>query len=166
MSTTSHDEGERQELLREASTMALYVSVTLLATLIALDERADHGQVRALAVVWGTTLGLALTHWFAFRLSAQLVGHGRVSGRDTAVSAAQLVGAAVVAVLATIPVVLLPTTAENDTVRALLATLIGGFGFAVARSSGASRRRAGGYAVGVLVLAMTVAVAKNGLSGH
>ena len=130
------------ELLREGCTMALYVAVCLLAGLtVASDQHVE--ELNVVAVVWGTTLGLAIAHWFAFRMSSRLAAGGRVRRRDVEVSAAQLGGAAAVGVLATIPVVLFSESNELDAVRLVLAGFVGVVGFTVARSSGASKPRAG-----------------------
>src|SRR4051812_16040812 len=65
------------EVLHEAVTMILYVSVVLIAELAAIPEThfadgrvtgAVGGQL--LAVVWGTAVGLAASHWFALRPGA------------------------------------------------------------------------------------------------
>ena len=72
--------------------MALYVAVCLLAALIALGEDADHGHVRAFGLVWGTTLGLALAHAFAFRVSARLASGGQFGRSDAQIVLAQLAG--------------------------------------------------------------------------
>ena len=79
---------------------------------------------------------------------------------------AQLAGAAGVAVLATIPILLWPATAEFDVVRAVLALFISLVGFEVARSSGAGRTRSLLYGATLLLAAVTIAVVKNILSGH
>ena len=56
--------------------MALYVAICLMASLIAIPEiAAEHTNVMGL--IWGVTLGLALAHWFAFRVSARMVGPAR-----------------------------------------------------------------------------------------
>src|SRR5262249_58459742 len=67
----------RVELIREATVMILYVSVVEIADLAALPEaHYVHGRVTGptggymLAIVWGTAIGLALAHWFAFRVAA------------------------------------------------------------------------------------------------
>ena len=146
--------------------MALYVAVCLLAALTAAAESAEHGHVRVLALVWGTTMGLAIAHLFAFRLSARLVAAGRVEGHDAQAAVAQLIGAASVAVLATIPVFLLPATSELDAVRWILAIWIAFFGYVVAKQGGASRSRAMLYGTTTLIIAATIAVLKNWLSGH
>jgi hypothetical protein len=154
------------ELRREGFTMALYVAVCLLGALTAVHERADAGHVDVLKVVWGTTVGLALAHWFAFRLSARLVASGRLTSREAATAGAQVGGALAVALLATVPVVVLPATAELDVVRLVLAAFVTAVAVVVARSSGASVLRSVVYAGLVLALAVTVALVKNILSGH
>lgn len=146
--------------------MALYVAVCLLAALSAVAERADAGHADVLAIIWGTTVGLALAHWFAFRLSARLVAAGALGREEAELVGAQVVGALATALLATVPVLLLPATAELDVVRLVLAGFVAGVGFAVARGGGAGRGRALAYAGGVLVLTVTISVAKNVLSGH
>ena len=84
------------ELRKEAFTMALYVAICLLAALIALPEGgAAHAHV--IGIIWGVIVGLALAHWFAFRLSTRLVGTGRVHPHDVETAAAQVGGAVVVA---------------------------------------------------------------------
>jgi hypothetical protein len=154
------------ELRREAYTMALYVSVCLLAALTAVEERADPEHVDVLVLVWGTTVGLALAHWFAFRLSARLVAAGRLPRREAAIAGAQVAGALAVATLATAPVIVLPATAELDVVRLVLAGFVAAVAVAVARSGGASTARSLVYAVAVLATAAAVALLKNVLGGH
>lgn len=64
--------GQGREL-REALTMALYVAVCLLAASIAVGGGDGHPEeVNVIAAIWGITIGLALAHLFAFRVSARL----------------------------------------------------------------------------------------------
>jgi len=56
--------------------------------------------------------------------------------------------------------------AALDLSRLLLAGLVGVFAFSVGRRHGAGHGRAGIYAIVVVVIALTVAVLKNQLSGH
>src|SRR5262245_46067670 len=151
------------ELRKEAYTMALYVSICLLAALTAPHLTEDIGAYK---LVWGTTLGLAIAHWFAFRVSAQLVAAGKLHSHDADLSAAQLIGAAAVGALATIPIVLLDESVELRVVRLTLAGFIAVVGFAVARAGGASRTRSSVYGVSILIVAMGVAALKNFLAGH
>jgi hypothetical protein len=155
-----------EELRKEAYTMALYVAICLLAALsvVAEHEAAHHDTV--FKVIWGTTIGLAVAHWFAFRLSSRLVADGAVRRNDVATALAQLLGALVVAVLATVPVMVLGTSSELDAVRVILAAFVALVGFAVARASGASMLRSTVYGVATLVVAGCIAVVKNVLAGH
>ena len=161
----AHPDDLRVELLREGCTMALYVAICLLAGLtVASDHNVE--ELNVFAVVWGTTLGLAVAHWFAFRMSSRLAAGGRVRRRDVEVSAAQLGGAAAVGALATIPVVLFSESNELEAVRLVMAGFIGIVGFAVATASGATRLRAGLYALGMVIVALAIALAKNALLSH
>jgi hypothetical protein len=154
------------ELRREASVMALYVAVCLLAALIALGEDADHGHVRAFGLVWGTTVGLALAHAFAFRISARLTAGGRFGADDAHIVLAQLAGAAFVAAIATLPIIAFDSTTEFDVVRIVLGVFIGAMGYEVGRLGGAGRVRSVIYGGLVLLLAVAIAVLKNVLGGH
>lgn len=156
---------DRRELAKEGATMALYVAVCLLAAL-SVARTHEIEQLGAFKVIWGTTIGLAAAHWFAFRLSARLVSAGSMHRHDVEISLAQFAGALVVAVLATVPVLLVDESAELDTVRVVVAAFIAVVGFAVARSSGASPARSTVYAAATLVLGLAIAVLKNTLGGH
>jgi hypothetical protein len=154
------------ELRREAYTMGLYVAICLLAVLTGAVRHEELDQRAVLELVWGTTIGLALAHWFAFRLSSRLVREGRTVKHDADTALAQFAGAAAVAVLCTIPVLLLDPRSELNTVRLVLAAFIGVIGFSVARSNGASRPKAIVFGVAELLVAASVALLKNFLSGH
>lgn len=145
--------------------MALYVAICLLGALTVAADRhlADAG---VFAIIWGTTIGLAIAHWFAFRLSARLVGDGSIGRHEVEVSVAQLAGAASVGALASVPVVLFGDSAELNAVRLTVACFIAVVGLLVARTSGASPLRATIYGIGTLVAALTIALVKNALAGH
>ncbi len=114
----------------------------------------------------GVTLGLALAHWFAFRVSARMVGAGTIRSSDVELAGAQLAGAAGVAVIVSLGVLLLPDSTELEGAEFLLAALISLIGFAVARGAGASLLRAMVYSLFILVCAAIVAALKNLLAGH
>jgi hypothetical protein len=146
--------------------MALYVAVCLIAALIAIDEDIAQPEIRAFFVIWGTTIGLALVHLFAFRVASQLTVPGDLGRDDLEIAVAQLVGAAAVAVVVSIPVALLPTSVEFDVARLELALLIAVAGAAVARQNGAGVTRSLVFGIGVLAVALVAATVKNVLSGH
>lgn len=159
----SHSDTEH--LRHEAFTMALYVSICLLAALEALNDTVlSHGVVFEL--VWGTTLGLALAHLFAFLLAGRLVEGRRISAATRATALAQMTGAATVAILTTAVIVLVPTRDELDAARYDLVALIGIIGYLVARHSARGRLRAVVFAACVVVIGLAVALVKQRASGH
>ncbi|MCB0969735.1 MAG: hypothetical protein KDB37_23080, partial [Ilumatobacter sp.] len=159
-------EPHREELVKEAATMALYVAICLLAALTVASHDTFEHRRSVVAVVWGTTLGLALAHWFAFRLSSRLVASGSVRRSDAELAVAQLVGSIAIAAVATIPVLLVDGEAQLDATRWVVAGCIAIVGFGVARSSGASIVRSVLYGSATLIVASVVVLLKNSLSGH
>src|SRR3954471_346801 len=97
VSAGSHRTSEaRREVLREAVTMVLYVSVVLIAELAAIpEEHFADGRVtgavggQLLAIVWGTAVGLAVAHWFSFGLAAPAFRGERLTRSDTYIGFAQ-----------------------------------------------------------------------------
>lgn len=147
--------------------MALYVAVCLLAALVVAGEADVDHRRSILAVIWGTTLGLALAHWFAFRLSARLIAKGTVRRSDAELAIAQLCGAVLVALVATIPVLVFN---GSDHQLEVTTWVVLGFvalvGYAVARVSEATMVRSLLYASAIAVLASGVVIVKNALTGH
>jgi hypothetical protein len=162
----AHHEVHAFELRREGYTMGLYVAICLLAVLTAAFKHDTLEQRAVIELIWGTTIGLALAHWFAFRLSSRLVRSGRMLQHDVHTGLAQFVGASFVAVIATIPVILLDTRSQMDGVRLVLAGFIGVIGYSVARANEASRPKALLYGIAELIVATGVVVVKNFLTGH
>lgn len=143
--------------------MALYVAVCLLAALLALPETARNHMI---GLIWGITIGLAAAHFFAFSVSARLVGAGTIRAHDVESATAQLIGAAAVAVLACIPIVVLRTDLEYQAAEFGLSGFIACIGFVVARRGGSGTVRAMVYGLIVLIIAVAIAVLKNVLVGH
>ena len=160
-----HTDSE-DELRREAFTMALYVAICLLAALSAVTDHTAESERNVFKLVWGTTVGLALAHWFAFRVSAKLVASGTARRHDALAAGVQLGGAAAVGLLATVPMLVLPESLQLDVVRDVLALFIAVVGFAVARSGGVGRGRSMLYGASILIVATIVAGVKNSLVGH
>lgn len=77
-----------------------------------------------------------------------------------------MLGAAGVAVVITVGVLILPDSVEFEGAEFLLAALIALIGFGVARGAGASLFRTVVYSLVVLVCAVIVAAVKNLLAGH
>jgi hypothetical protein len=148
----------------ESSTMALYVTIVLLATTSLLSDGDTH-DIGILAVVWGESLGLATAHFFAFVLAVHLV-NGEAAPHEWRTAREQLAGALSVATICTIPVFLVPESAELDVVRITLAFVLGLSGYAAARARGASQRRAAIVGIAVLIGGLTIAFMKNVVAGH
>jgi dipeptide/tripeptide permease len=157
--------GSPAQVRHEAFTMALYVSICLLAALGTLTGTVlTHGVVFEL--VWGTTVGLAVAHLFAFLLAGRLLEGERLSATTRRTALAQLAGAASVAIVTSVVILIVPTSAELNAARYDLALIIGIVGYLVARRSSRSRLRAVVFAVCVLVIGMAVVVVKQRASGH
>jgi hypothetical protein len=154
--------------------MMLYVSIVLLATLAALPAGHDdghepiHGPVglELIAILWGTTIGLALAHSFAFLVATQGLGGGRLRGHDRKEAMAEVAGAAFVAALASVPVILFAQDTEQQVVPFVLALIIGVVSYLVERSNRRTRLASVAFGVGTLLVGLIVATMKNLLSGH
>ena len=154
--------------------MMLYLSIVLLAAFAALPSGSGgdahlaggvHGST-LIALIWGTAIGLAIAHWFAFRVTARAFGGGTVSDTDVRIGLAQLVAAMIVAGLCTVPVIVFDTTSEVTAATIVLALLLGLSGFLVAKSAGRSVLRSlilGGI---VMLVGLAIALLKNFLVGH
>jgi hypothetical protein len=147
-----------REVRVETITMALYVAIVLLAESIPLQAySADAEEVTA--TYWGSAVGLAVAHVFAFTLTTRALseGHFPVDARRSA--AGQLLAAALVAAFATLPF-LIPNEDTAYTVSgSLLALLIGATGFESARAHGSRVPRAliaGAVTLGIAAVVVAV----------
>jgi hypothetical protein len=178
MTATTHSDrsealAERAELLREAATMVLYVSVVEIAELASLPEgHFGHGRVtgpaggQLLAIVWGTAVGLALAHWFAFRVAAPGFRGDSPTSHDVRIGLVQLGGAALVAAVSSLPVLLLSDVRAQETIGDVPAVIIGVIGYLVARATGKGRLPAVFYGLTALALGIVVALVKSALAAH
>jgi hypothetical protein len=163
----------RTHLLREAATMVLYVSVIEIAELAAMpEEHFPHGRVTGpvggalLAVVWGTAVGLALAHWFAFRIAAPAFRGETPTRLDAQIGLAQLAGAMFVAAVSSLPVLLLNDVRAQETTGDVPAVIIGVIAYFIARAAGRRQIQAVAYGVTALALGVVVALVKVKLAAH
>ena len=170
---TSHGDHVRNEVFRDAATMALYVSVVEIAELAAIPEsHFAHGRVtgpvggQLLAILWGTAIGLVLAHWFAFRVAGRAFGGERVTGLDTRIGFAQVGAGMFVAAVSSLPIVLLSDVQAQESVGDMPALLIGIVGYLIARSAGKSRVPSAFFGITALLLGVLVALVKNILVAH
>jgi len=164
---------EHAEIVREALTMVLYVSVVEIAELAAVPEQhLSGGRVTGpvgaslLAIVWGTAVGLAIAHWFAFRLGGHAFRGDRVTGLDTKVGLAQVGAAMFVAAASSVPVLLFGDVREQEFTGFVPAVLIGIVGYLIARETGKGRLAAAAYGITALALGLLVATVKLALAAH
>jgi hypothetical protein len=162
---------ERDELVREAATMVLYVSVVEIAELAALPETHRLGRVTGpvgtalVAIIWGTAIGLAVAHWFAFGFAAREL-RGGVRRIDFQVGLAQLGAAAFVAAVSCLPIVLFGDVREQEFIGVMPAILIGVSSYFIGRTSGRSRLAAAIYGAIALLAGLAVAAIKGALAAH
>jgi hypothetical protein len=152
------------EAVREAVTMVLYVCLVLAAEFVAAGDQARSERV-AVEVIWGTAIGLALAHVFAFNLAAKLLVGGRLSPQIRAAAWAQLGAAAAVALLVSVPFLLLALRPALRVAAFLVAGLIGVAAYAASRGSGAGRTRSLVDGLVALAIAVVVVSIKVALSG-
>jgi hypothetical protein len=152
--------------LVEVTTMALYVSIALLAALAAVDEDA-LSRNDTLLLIWGTALGLAVAHYVAFRLASALA-RGRHLGRgDVVIAGVQFLGAMIVPAAVTLVELAFGDDEDDvDTAVFALSVILGVTGYLVSRGNNASRGRAALLGLGVLVVGLVTALVKSALAGH
>jgi hypothetical protein len=163
----------RSELIREATIMILYVSVVEIAELAAIPQShfsngRAAGPVGAhlLEIVWGTAVGLALAHWFAFGFVALAFRGRRPTHLDLQIGLAQLGGAVLVAALSSVPALILSDVRAQETTGDVPAVLLGVVGYLVARHVGSARVAATVYGVTAIAVGVLVALVKTALSAH
>lgn len=147
-------------LRREADMMGLTAALALLAALTAGNDHDPHGKLDVLVIVWGTTVGLGLAHWFALTLSVRLVTTADVGYTPIQMLWAQVAMALVLAVAASAVVLLVPLEADRLGARTAAALFIGVLVGTERRLAGASWPRAVGWALGAVAVAMTIATLK------
>jgi hypothetical protein len=166
----AHDDARaaahRRERVREGVTMALYVSLSLLAVMLALPRDAvpASGESPAM-VIFLTAIGLILAHQLAYRLSTRLAHHGRLGREHLDLLAAQLVGGLLVTVVAVVPLLLLEGRRGIILSELVLLTFIAGVSYTAARMRPFGRVRSLLYTGGIVLLAMGVLWVK-GLVDH
>lgn len=147
-------------LLHEVTTMALYLSLSLLAVLIALPTAnpAEDNRFQEGLTVLITGIGLLLAHHVAYRMSSRLVNQGLLTESSRHAMKAQALGGLPVAVLASVPVFVLGEDPGEDVAIFLLLALVLGVGYRSARFSARPIRALAYTALLVLVVVAVVVV--------
>jgi hypothetical protein len=154
-------EHERIGLQRERVTMELYTSITLLAGLYFAHEGWEEEKVFGL--VWGTTLGLAAAHWFAFSMANKLVDPTRDRSLVLRELKAQLAGAAIVGAWASVAIAIAGDDHARVAAQIAVVSLIGYVVVRLGRSYGQPWRRCIWSAVVAVLVAGLIAGFKEGL---
>lgn len=150
--------------------MMLYVSIVLLVEVAALPAGDQGGSVAGptgwelVTILWGTTIGLALAHWFAFQVSEQGLSNRELRREARDEIAGEVAGAAIVATIASLPVLLLSDDLAQKVLPFVLALIIGTVAYVVEKANGRQRRVALMWAGAAVLLGLGVAVAKLWLS--
>ena len=109
----------RREIQREGLTMALYISISLLAVMAALPAPQTQSRVTLALTLLLASVGLVLAHQIAFRLSSRLVQPGStLDPAGVRLLTAQLIGGAAVTAIAVVPVLLFGAAAYREIGRA------------------------------------------------
>lgn len=155
------DDPEESEIWREGITMALYISLSQLAVMVALPTQQVQGASNLALTVALTSVGLILAHQLAFRISTRLVSKdSSVGPRDLRLLRAQLIGGGAVTLLAALPILLFGNGAYRVSLGLLLLFVMV-VGYFAARSAPTSRPKSLLYVLGVGVLVVAVLIVKN-----
>lgn len=159
-----HDEGTpwstKAEVRSETETMGLYLCIVLLALLVGFGgDGTKHEEV---ALLWGTTIGLTLAHFFAFRL-VEVAARGRPlpNAEDGWVALGLICAAVAITGLATLPYLFdVSVLTASSVASVLLFGVIGLTGFGSVRTAGGTRRRAFAFAAATVGIAAVVTAIK------
>lgn len=159
------DHSMRKEFVRESVTMALYLSLSLMAVLLAIPTDSDHVVEDPVGLLFLTAIGLLVAHLLASAVSSRLVSRGLMDAAARTIAFAQIVGGLVVVVLVMIPMVLFDAPTSIQAAEGLLLAFVAGLGYLAARQSNASVLRSSLYAGSVVVGVAIVLVLKAAV-GH
>src|SRR3954467_8752408 len=144
-------------LRREADMMAFYLGITLLVALSVSKDSAPPPMPELLLIIWGTTIGLGVAHWFALGLSAYLVDDPGLHHSPRQMLFSQVVMAVILAVVASITVLVAPLVQEElFSGRVAVAVFVGAL--VVGESRGRGHGLVPALALGAVALGLAIAV--------
>lgn len=155
----------RREFWREAVTMALYLSLSLLAVLLAVPTSSAATEGELVGQVLLTAIGLLVAHLLAFAVSSRLVSSGILDAQARLVGFAQVVGGLAVVALVTAPLLLFDAPTSLRVAQGLMLGLVACVGYLAARQADISRAKALVYVVLVVLSAVVVLILKAAV-GH
>lgn len=148
-------------LRREADAMGFYVCVALIAALNVGNDHDGQSRLLVLEIVWATTLIVAFTHWFAVSIASRLVDDPDDHHSLLEKLGAEMSIASLVALAATVVVLVVPSSYERVGARVTAAigiTLIVGLELS---AGGSSRWRAVWWGLAALVFGLAIATTKR-----
>lgn len=140
--------------------MAFYLGLTLLVALNVTRDEAPPPLPELLLIIWGTTVGLAVAHWFALTLAAHVVRDTTMHHTPGEMFTGQVIMAVALGLVASAAVLLSPTRVQVPAARIAVALFIGGLVTVEVRSNGSAFPRALGVGAAALSVAMALAMAK------
>ncbi len=147
----------------EAVTMSLYIAIVVLALLVGFGDEGDSAH--EVALIWGTVIGLAVAHLYAYRTTAILAAGGKPEAEDYWAALGIVVAAVVIAALATIPYLIWGDTTDASTASSMvLMAVIGIASYIGARHAGAGTVRSVVYTVVGLITAAIAVIVKYTLA--
>lgn len=161
---TATEAPHAQLVAREFLAAALYMALVLLAALVALPVERLPDDATVVATLAGTAVGLILAHWLAFRLAAHLTEGGFGAASAAREAGAQIMGGLGVALIASVPFLVLDGEDALRVTLLLLAALPALTGLGIARLRGRSWLASLITAGIVLSLAVLVVAVKAALS--
>ncbi|MBK9178726.1 MAG: hypothetical protein IPM45_03980 [Acidimicrobiales bacterium] len=153
--------GEDSALRREAVTMGFYTCVTLFAALAVGDDSAAPQPAELVALIWISTVGLALAHWFAATIAIQLVRDEHAHHSTAEYVLAHLLIPAVAAASTSLVVLIVPDDVKMLSGRLTAAALLALLVHSESRRGGASPLRSVRLAVLAFGCAAGIAVLKR-----
>jgi hypothetical protein len=155
----------RREFWREAVTMALYLSLSLLAVLLAVPTSTATVEGDPVGLVFLTAVGLLVAHLLAFSISSRLVSRGVLDAQARLIAFAQIVGGLVVVALVTLPLLLFDAPMSLRIAQGLMLALVALVGFLAARQADVSMVRALVY-VAAVVASVVIVLLLKAVVGH
>lgn len=149
---------EQVELFREATTMAVYVSLSLLAVLAALPLEARHTRVITVGL---TGVGLLLAHWLASKITSNFALSQLKTAEGLKMLSAQVAGGLAVTIVAVIPLLLFPTVSGVWASAGLLVAFVCAVSYYAARANQRSRPAAFAYVLAIVVIATGIVILKT-----
>lgn len=149
---------QQVELFREATTMAVYVSLSLLAVLAALPIEARHTRVITVGL---TGVGLLLAHWLASTITSNFSLSQLKTAEGLKVLSAQVAGGLAVTVVAVVPLLVFPTVSGVWISAGLLVALVCAVSYYAARANHRSRGASLLYVLAIVVIATGIVILKT-----